>query len=117
MEEDANETEETVKDVSMELIDLDKFPEAFRRFERQVRDVDDIRDYQELKLQFMKWAGERWKETPKQTTALAIEARKKGIPLISVRTREWRGEIVLVRGKAQGRYRDLRSGRFIKKPF
>ena len=68
------------------------------------------------------WAGEKWIPTYKQLEALKNEARKIGIPVVGVRrvirvpSVWWRIETVMVRGKGQARYRDLKSGRFIKKP-
>jgi hypothetical protein len=101
---------------------LDKFPEAFERFE-EVVDVDRIRSFRQLKLAFGTWAGEKWIPTSRQLEALAVEARKHGIPTFAEERRvfrfptiSWRHETVVVRGKGQARYRDLRSGRFIKKP-
>jgi hypothetical protein len=50
------------------------------------------------------------------------EARKIGIPVVGDRrvirvpSVWWRHETVMVRGKGQTRYRDVKSGRFIKKP-
>jgi hypothetical protein len=65
--------------------------------------------------------------TRRQMEALAVEAQKIGIPVYgekrerirhftSVLRMTWRYESVIVRGKSQGRYRDLKTGRFIKKP-
>jgi len=80
----------------------------------------------ELAYAFSHWAGRRWLDSYKQNLALKIEAEKRGFrdaklpeyfrrqPQVSI-TRTWRREIVTVRGKPQVRYRDLRTGRFIKK--
>jgi hypothetical protein len=110
---------------------LDKFPEAFRRFE-QVVDTDKFRTYQQLKLTFESWAGRNWQDTYRQNEALKVEARKHGIPIRvegrpSVASRgaahaperaavTWRHETVTVKGSSQDRYRDLNTGRFIRKP-
>lgn len=61
-----------------------------------------------------------------QNEALAVEARRLGIPAFVERRPvarfygriavTWRHEVVTVKGKSQVRYRDLRTGRFIKKP-
>ena len=58
--------------------------------------------------------------------ALAVEASRLGIPVFVERTPvarvygrtavTWRHEVVTVKGKSQVRYRDLKTGRFIKKP-
>ena len=52
---------------------MDRFPEAFKRFE-EVVDVSKIKTFQQLKLAFQSWAGRKWKETPKQMLALEREA-------------------------------------------
>jgi len=61
-----------------------------------------------------------------QNRALTVEARRLGIPVYIERRPvarfhgrkavTWRQEIVIVKGKSQNRYRDLKTGRFIKKP-
>lgn len=93
---------------------MDKFPEAFRRFE-EVVDVDRIQSFRHLRSAFASWAGQKWHGTNTQMNALAVEARRIGIPLIIERKREWRHEIVLVKGVSQERFRDLKTGRFIKR--
>ncbi|GEM_PF-1916759 len=109
---------------------MDRFPEAFRRFE-EVVDVDRIKSFIQLKLTYASWAGRKWLNTYRQNEALKVEARRLGIP-ISVEGRPvsgrgvahvpervavtWRHETVTVRGSSQDRYRDLKTGRFIKKP-
>ena len=101
---------------------MDKFPEAFSRFERVV-DTRRVRSFSQLELAFMYWSGENWRGTKRQHEALKIEAEKRGIPFIwekrrsAVFRRGWRHERVSVRGRLQSRYRDVRTGRFIKKPF
>ena len=110
---------------------LDKFPEAFRRFE-QVVDVDRIESFTQLELAFALWAGRNWIGTYLQREALAREARKRGIPAFVKSGRvsfgrgtayvtrteavTWRHEVVSVKGRSQDRYRDLRTGRFTRKP-
>jgi hypothetical protein len=106
-------------------IEMDKFPEAFARFERVV-DMRSFRSYRELAYAFSHWAGRRWVNSHAQDVALRKEAEKRGfkdtrIPMIFRRPqvyeeRTWRRETVTVRGKPQVRHRDLRNGRFIKKP-
>ncbi|MCJ7771195.1 hypothetical protein MUP37_06445 [Candidatus Bathyarchaeota archaeon] len=53
--------------------------------------------------------------------ALKVEARRLGIFKESRHERpwqiSWRRETVIVRGKAQMRYRDTETGRFLKKPY
>jgi len=104
---------------------MDKFPEAFRRFE-EVVDIRRFGSYRELYYAFSYWAGRRWVDSYKQNLALKREAEKRGFrdtripmyfrrPHVSVE-RTWRRETVTVRGKPQVRHRDLRTGRFIKKP-
>jgi hypothetical protein len=61
---------------------MDKFPEAFRRFESAVN-IDSIHSFDKLHSAFRLWSGRRWKESPRQKEALAIEARERGfeVPL------------------------------------
>jgi hypothetical protein len=104
---------------------MDRFPEAFRRFEELV-DVTRIQSFRQLRLAFASWAGWKWRDTYMQNRALAVEARKLGIPVFVQRQRvsrfygrtavTRRHEVVTVKGKSQARYRDLETGRFIKKP-
>jgi hypothetical protein len=112
----------------------DRFPEAFERFE-QVVDVDTLDSYTELTYAFRYWAGEKWHGTRKQWEALNVEAERLGFPvpeLVRGELREawgsgsyvsggqkaatWRHEVVTVKGSSQDRYRDVKTGRFIKKP-
>ena len=103
---------------------MDTFPEAFERFERVVS-VDEIESFGQLRLAFEWFAGEKWKGSPLQISALAVEARKRGIPVTleqeiqvapSRMAKSWRHEVITVKGHSQDRYRDLKTGRFIKKP-
>ena len=106
----------------------DKFPEAFGRFAKDVR-VDKIKDFNQGKLAFSEWGGERWINSLAQNEALAHELRKRGISEVPTRwipvereynirrnLQSWRFETVKVKGKSQSRYRDLKTGRFIKNP-
>jgi hypothetical protein len=106
----------------------DKFPEAFDRFTKDVY-VDRIKSFSQLKLMFSSWAGERWVNSLKQNDSLKNEAENLGlneiptrwIPVereynLSRKLQTWRFETVSVKGKAQQRYRDIKTGRFIKKP-
>ena len=102
---------------------MDKFPEAFDRFENKIS-VDEIRSFRELTFAFGSWAGQKWFGTIRQVEALAVEARKRGIPVYGMRerkrayyqTKTWTHETFTLRGMSQQRYRDLKTGRFIKKP-
>jgi hypothetical protein len=96
---------------------LDKFPEAFRRFERVV-DTGWITSFDELRLEFESWACEKWLDTSSQRDALAREARRAGIPtrMEFGLTATWRHEHAIIRSRSFDRYRDLRTGRFIRKP-
>lgn len=107
---------------------LDRFPEALRRFERVV-DIRRIRSFRQLLLAFRWWSGENWRGTKGQMIALKVEAVKRGIPIpaprrlifpqlrtIRIPRKTWKHEILIVRGKPQHRFRDLRTGRFVKKP-
>jgi hypothetical protein len=104
---------------------VDRFPEAFERFE-QVVDVRGFRSYRQLAYAFTHWAGRRWIDSYAQNVALRREAEKRGFkvaripkyfrkPQVSAR-RTWRYETVTVRGKPQVRHRDLKTGRFVKRP-
>jgi hypothetical protein len=104
----------------------DRFPEAFRRFEKVVY-VERFKNYQQLAYAFSSWAGKRWRDTYKQNLALKREAYKIGfegeIPAYyrrqypsPIQKTTWKHETVLVKGRTQTRYRDLKTGRFIKKP-
>jgi hypothetical protein len=109
----------------LEAIRVDRFPEAFSRFE-EVVDVRRIKSFRQLRLAFASWAGWKWHDTYMQNSALAVEAQKRGIPVFigkrpvarfQGRTAvTWRQEVVTIKGKSQVRYRDLKTGRFIKKP-
>jgi hypothetical protein len=109
----------------LEAIRVDRFPEAFRRFE-EVVDVRRIQSFRQLRLAFASWAGWKWHDTYLQNRALAVEARRLGIPVFVERSPDarfhgriavtWRREVVKIRGKAKSVYRDLKTGRFIKKP-
>jgi hypothetical protein len=92
---------------------MDEFPEAFKRFEKDV-DVSEIKSFRQLKMEIVSWMGEKWKDTSAQNRALAREAQRLGISTVA--SVWWRHETVKVRGRGQARYRDLKSGRFIKKP-
>jgi hypothetical protein len=116
-------------------MNLDKFPEAFRRFEGDV-DVGRFRSYNELTMAFRWWAGERWRGTGRQWAALNTEAENLGFNVPDFIRREireshgsgnyvseekqkavtWKYETIEVKGSPQNRYRDLKTGRFIKKP-
>ena len=56
---------------------LDKFPEAFARFESEV-DVDRFDSYRELTVAFRWWTGKKWKGTVRQWLALVAEAERLG---------------------------------------
>ena len=105
---------------------MDKFPEAFERFESDV-DVDRFDSYRELIYAFQWWAGEKWIGSHKQWKALNAEAENLGFETPDFLREElednreclqssWRREILNLRGKARSVYRDIKTGRFIKKP-
>ena len=66
---------------------MDKFPEAFKRFEEKVK-LDNIKTSKQLELAVDSWGGYRWIPTQIQLDALAREARRLGIPTHGYRTRE-----------------------------
>jgi hypothetical protein len=112
---------------------MDRFPEAFRRFENDV-DVSRFESYHQLTLSFRWWAGERWKGTHRQWEALNREAENLGFnehngyrqTIWEKRHSDyyyhvgykstWRRETVNSKGRARSVYRDMKTGRFIKKP-
>jgi hypothetical protein len=83
---------------------MDKFPEAFDRFERDV-DIDNIKTYPQLLRSFSYWAGENWKGTNKQLRALGVEAEKTGIKPILPKT-------YVIHGKRRVVYRSASTGHF-----
>ena len=107
----------------------EKFPEAFQRFENDV-DIGRFQSYMELTSAFRWWAGEKWIGTPKQWEALNIEAENLGFEVPDFVRQElgergssyyssgksWRRELLKIKGKSKKIYRDLKTGRFIKKP-
>ena len=56
---------------------MDKFPEAFRRFERVV-DIDRFDSFRELSYAFGQWAGKRWVDSYLQNKALKREGKRLG---------------------------------------
>jgi hypothetical protein len=105
---------------------MDRFPEAFERFENDV-DIGQFESYHQLTLAFRYWAGERWRGTRLQWEALNAEAENVGFePPDFIREElednrryshgSWRRETLNLRGKARSVYRDTKTGRFIKKP-
>jgi hypothetical protein len=104
---------------------MDRFPEAFHRFEKAV-DLRSFRSARELKYAFIHWANRRWVDSYKQNLAFRRESEKRGfeetkLPRYSTRPQFvakqiWKRETVTVRGKPQVRYRDVKTGRFIRKP-
>jgi hypothetical protein len=56
---------------------VDRFPEAFARFERVV-DVRYFDSYRELAYAFSLWAGKRWVDSYLQNVALKREGKKLG---------------------------------------
>jgi hypothetical protein len=107
---------------------MDKFPEAFKRFEKKVS-LRNVETFRQLALLMASWSGPKWMYSRRQMEALAVEARKRGIPTDDVWVKErrvtrspwisqttWKNEAITIRGKSQQRYRDIKTGRFIKKP-
>ena len=111
----------------------DKFPEGFARFENDV-DIGRFESYYQLSLAFRHWAGQNWKGSVKQWEAFNAEAENLGFDVPDFvrwevrearrsshynneqKTETWRQETVTVKGSPKNRYRDLKTGRFIKKP-
>jgi hypothetical protein len=107
------------------LFMTDRFPEAFKRFEEDV-DVSRFESFRQLEFAFGRWAGQKWVPTYRQLDALRYEARRIEALKDGYRRRNaiyfpyspnvsCRHETVSVRGRIQHRYRDIRTGRFVKK--
>ena len=108
------------------------FQEAFDRMERDTNSSE-CESFKQLRLVAKSYFGSKWYPTNRQLNALNDEARQRGyfdrFKEITVRRprhvqrhsytyvkRTWRHETVTVKGKPQVRYRDLKTGRFIKRP-
>ena len=109
------------------------FEEAFDRLER-CTNARNTRNLRELVMVAEWYFGHKF-HTDRQYEALRIEAKRRGYferwalmekqrelpwyaqrqPQVST-ARRYRRETVSVRGKSQVRYRDLKTGRFIRKP-
>lgn len=64
----------------------DKFPEAFKRYEgKESLKKRGIKTFEELILSFKIWGADKAPLTRKQTKALAIEAKKRGVKDIKVK--------------------------------
>lgn len=83
---------------------MDKFPEAFNRFERDV-DLSHIKTFGQLTLEFMMWGKERATLSKKQTLALKIEANERKIGYLLPFTDMW----------GNTRFRNARTGKFARK--
>ena len=114
------------------MVYSEAFQEAFDRMERDTNSLE-CETLNELRLVAKSYFGSKWYPTNRQLYALKDEAKRRGYfdkfrekkvsrPRYAKRQphsyvkRTWRYETVTVRGKSQTRYRDLRTGRFIKKP-
>ncbi|TRZ53778.1 MAG: hypothetical protein D4S01_00655 [Dehalococcoidia bacterium] len=114
------------------MVYSEAFQEAFDRMERATNSRD-CKTLDELRLVAESYFAGKWYPTNRQLEALKDEARRRGYfqrlegkkdviywyarrqHQISSR-QTWRRETVTVRGKPQVRHRDLKTGRFIKKP-
>ena len=114
------------------MVYSEAFQEAFDRMERATNSRE-CKSLDELRLVAKSYFGSKWYPTNKQLYALKDEAKRRGYferfqekrtsyPRYAQRQpysyvkRTWRHETLTVRGKPQTRYRDLKTGRFIKKP-
>ena len=114
------------------MVYSEAFQEAFDRMERDTNSSE-CESFKQLRLVAKSYFGSKWYPTNRQLEALKDEARQRGYfdrftekrvryPRYSQRQsysytrRTWRHETVTVRGKQQTRYRDVNTGRFIKKP-
>lgn len=57
---------------------MDRFPEAFSRYEEKV-EVSDKWTFQKLLTSFREWGKDKWKDSRPQKRALAVEAEVRGI--------------------------------------
>lgn len=55
---------------------MDKFPEAFERYEDKI-ETKDIKTFNQLQVSFKQWAKSKGTMTKKQRRALAIEGKEK----------------------------------------
>jgi len=62
---------------------MDKFPEAFRRFEQRVH-IEDFESYREMSYAFGHWAGKRWVDSYLQNKALAREGERLGFEDVTI---------------------------------
>lgn len=114
------------------MVYSEAFQEAFDRLERKTNSRE-CKTFDELRLVAKSYFGSKWYPTNRQLYALIDEARRRGYfgrfienrvsyPSYSQRQpyryakKIWRHETVTVRGKKQLRYRDVKTGRFIKRP-
>jgi hypothetical protein len=113
-----------------------EFEDYLKRVEEEVDLRDDNLSYNEFARIVVFRSGRRWTDSTAQVEALKNGAEKRGYDLTLpyyVKKKDyleyrllhdklkhidqtWRFETVKVRGKGQVRYRDLKTGRFIKKP-
>lgn len=89
---------------------MDKFPEAFERFENDV-DIGRFVSYMELTSAFRWWAGEKWIGTPRQWEAFNAEAEKIGFPVPDLFREEFRE----ARGSGSYVSVERRNARFSRK--
>ena len=86
------------------MCSLDKFPQAFDRFEEDV-DTRNIRSFQQLFFESQTWGGRQTPMTRRQTEAQRHEASKRG-----------KGNTSVERDRKNRRhFRDIGSGRFVKR--
>ena len=82
------------------MISTDKFPEAFRRFKQDVP-TRQIKTFRQLTLAFGSWAGEKWRGTNRQMDALAVQAKRLGIPLEDCRMKRQQVRAIFCRASRQ----------------
>ena len=120
------------------------FEEYLGRIEKVV-DLDDVKSYAQFAAIIQSFSGKRWTGSTAQVIALKEGAERRGFDTtlpayiwkrdyaryyargfgspsrrgkasVSGIRKAWQREMVIVRGKSQVRYRDLKTGRFIRKP-
>ena len=121
------------------------FEEYLGRIEKKVY-LEDLKSYAQFAAVIQNFSGERWAGSTKQVMALKDGAERRGFDTtlpayiwkrdyaryyakgvgspyrrskastVQAKRKGWKRETVTVKGKSQIRYRDLKTGRFIKKP-
>jgi hypothetical protein len=85
---------------------MDKFPEAFKRFEKQTN-IDEIDTFRELLREFRIWAKEKYVGSQLQVSALMNEGSRLGLV-------NWKSQKIIRYNKEVIVHRSIKTGRFVK---